>query len=98
VPFPGAELQERSDLSVVSIYGTRDGLLAPEDAQAAAAELPEDTSFTAIEGGNHGQFGWYGDQSGDNPAELSRADQQAAIVAAAVDLLRHISREDKATE
>lgn len=93
VPFPGGNLQKRMDLEVVSIYGTRDGLLAPDAAQQAAAELPEDTRFVAIEGGNHGQFGWYGAQSGDNEATISHAEQQAQIVTATVELLQQISGE-----
>ncbi|HUV28166.1 MAG TPA: alpha/beta hydrolase, partial [Anaerolineales bacterium] len=30
--------------------------------------------------GNHAQFGWYGDQAGDNPASISREKQQQRII------------------
>jgi hypothetical protein len=50
--------------------------------------LPPDTQWTAIEGGNHAQFGWYGPQSGDHPATISRTAQQARTVRATIDLLR----------
>ena len=43
--------------------------------------------FVPIEGGDHAQFGWYGPQSGDNPATISREEQQAQIVQATVDFL-----------
>ena len=45
-----------------------------------------------IDGGNHAQFGSYGEQSGDNPAEIS-ADEQTNIAAdASIKLLDSISK------
>jgi len=70
------------DVRVTSIYGTRDGLATGDKIAASRPLLPPDTTWIAIEGGNHAQFGWYGPQSGDNPATISREDQQAQIVAA----------------
>jgi hypothetical protein len=52
-------------LRVTSIYGTRDGLATEDKIAASRPLLPLDTSWVAIEGGNHAQFGWYGPQSGD---------------------------------
>jgi hypothetical protein len=92
IPFPGADLQKRTDLAVLSIYGTRDGRISPVDVQKSAAELPEDTVFVSIEGGNHGQFGYYGTQPGDNEAAILRTDQQAQMIDATIALLEHISR------
>jgi hypothetical protein len=40
-----------------------------------------------IKGGNHAQFGWYGAQEGDNPATISREEQQAQILTATLALL-----------
>jgi hypothetical protein len=77
-----------SGLNVVSISGSQDGLATPAKIDASRPLLPADTTWTVIAGGDHGQFGWYGDQSGDNPAAISRADQQAQIVAATVALLK----------
>lgn len=70
-----------------SIYGTRDGVATPDEIDASRPSLPPDTQWTAIEGGNHAQFGWYGPQSGDNEATISREEQQAQIVAATLRLL-----------
>ena len=81
-PAGGDSLAGRDDLMVTSIYGTRDGLATPAKIEASIPLLPADAQFVAIEGGNHAQFGWYGDQSGDNPATISREDQQAQIVEA----------------
>jgi len=75
------------DVQVTSIYGTRDGLTTGDKIAASRPLLPTDTTWVAIEGGNHAQFGWYGPQSGDNPATISREDQQAQIVAATLALL-----------
>jgi hypothetical protein len=80
-----------SDAAIVSIYATLDGLATGDKIEASRALLPADTRFVAVEGGNHAQFGYYGDQRGDNPAAISRADQQAQVVAATLDLLAEIS-------
>lgn len=81
-PAGGDSLADRTDLTVTSIYGTLDGLATPAKIEASIPLLPADAQFVTIEGGNHAQFGWYGDQSGDNPATISREDQQAQVVAA----------------
>lgn len=89
---------ESADLSdyqgqALSIYGTADGLALPSEIDKAIDLLPPTTDYVAIEGGNHTQFGWYGDglQSGDNPAAIDRAKQQRQIVKNTVALLDAIS-------
>jgi dienelactone hydrolase len=76
-----------SDVQVLSISASLDGLSTPDKIAASAALLPQDTLWVVIEGGNHAQFGWYGEQSGDNPATITREEQQAQIVQATADLL-----------
>lgn len=83
---------ESNDLSnasvrVISISGTLDGLATPDKIAASIPLLPADTNFVAIEGGNHAQFGFYGEQRGDNPAQISREEQQAQIVEATAGFL-----------
>jgi pimeloyl-ACP methyl ester carboxylesterase len=80
----------KTSIKVVSIYGTRDGLSTPAVIDAARHLLPVDTRYVAIEGGNHGQFGWYGAQAGDNPAMIDRAAQQSQIAAATEQLLSEL--------
>jgi len=63
-----------------SIFGTLDGLTTVADIEDSRARLPSSTAFVAIEGGNHAYFGWYGDQRGDNPATITREDQQRIII------------------
>jgi pimeloyl-ACP methyl ester carboxylesterase len=77
-------------LATSSIYGTRDGLATPDKIDASRPLLPPDTAWTAIEGGNHVQFGWYGPQAGDNEATISREEQQSQIVAATLQLLQRL--------
>jgi len=76
-----------SALAVVSVYGTVDGLATIEKIDASRALLPETTVWVPVEGGNHAQFGWYGEQAGDNPATISRVDQQNMLFDAALRLM-----------
>ncbi|MFN8439505.1 MAG: alpha/beta hydrolase [Caldilineaceae bacterium] len=91
-PMASNSLADRDQLQVTSIYGTNDGLTSVSDIEASKANLPKQTNFVAIEGGNHGQFGWYGPQSGDNPAAISRAEQQTQTVAATLALLQNVQQ------
>jgi hypothetical protein len=79
-------------IKVVSIYGTEDGLATPGKIEASKIHLPKNTPFFRIDGGNHTQFGWYGDgeelQKGDGPAAITRERQQAITVRATVDFLQ----------
>ena len=74
------------------IFGTRDGLATGDKISAWVPLLPPDTRFVAIEGGNHAQFGWYGKQSGDNEATITREAQQAQTVAATLALLSEVAK------
>ena len=74
-------------LAVSSIYGTRDGLATQAKIDAARPLLPAGTSYVPIEGGNHAQMGWYGLQSGDGVAGITREAQQARVLEATVALL-----------
>jgi pimeloyl-ACP methyl ester carboxylesterase len=90
-PAANDDLSTRA-LAVASIYGTLDGLATQTKIDASRPLLPPDTQWTAIEGGNHAQFGAYGPQSGDRPATISREAQQERVVAATVALLEKLGR------
>ncbi|MFV8784219.1 alpha/beta hydrolase [Microbulbifer sp. SA54] len=68
------------EIPVVSIWGAVDGLTTAQDIEDSKARLPAHTKYVRIEGGNHTQF-YYTDtlQDGDNPAQISRAQQQAMV-------------------
>jgi len=76
------------DLPVISIYGTADGLTTLDEIEGSKQDLPPDTQFVAIDGGNHTFFGWYAGYQGgdlqqhDNPADITREQQQEQIVGA----------------
>ena len=80
------------DLQVVSIYGTLDGLATPAEVVNAKPQLPPTAGFLSIIGGNHAQFGHYGPQRGDNPAETSHASQQAQAIAYTLAVLSVIEK------
>ncbi|AZB44185.1 alpha/beta hydrolase [Bacillus sp. FJAT-42376] len=70
----------QSKLDVLSIYSTNDGLTTLTDVENSKKYLPDDALFYEIQGGNHAQFGMYGKQKGDNPAEIPAKQQQDQIV------------------
>jgi len=78
-------------LPVLSVYASNDGLATLEDIADSRGRLPASTKFVEIIGGNHAGFGWYGDQSGDGDASLSKAEQQDQIVQATITFLQTIN-------
>lgn len=71
-----------TDLDVLSISASEDGLSTPDDIESRAELLPDDTTFLVIEGGNHAGFGAYGVQAGDGEATISEADMRTQITEA----------------
>lgn len=91
-PPDSDSLAQRDDLAVTSIYGTLDGLATPAKIAATTPLLPPGAQMVPIEGGNHAQFGWYGDQPGDNPATISREEQQRQVVEATLAALAAVEQ------
>lgn len=91
-PEESADLSLRTDLQVVSIFASEDGLATPDKIEESRPLLPPTTEFVLIEGGNHAGFGWYGEQSGDGAATISREQQQALTVEATVAMLERLER------
>jgi hypothetical protein len=79
------------------IYGD----VSPQDALTIYgtlnANLEDNINYTEniviIEGGNHAQFGNYGEQRGDPPATISREEQQDIAVKAILDFIQGKSKE-----
>lgn len=78
----------QSTMPVMSIYGTNDGLAQPGTISDTMYLLPKTVQWVSIKGGNHSQFGWYGFQKGDNPADISREEQQKEIVESTMELIK----------
>jgi dienelactone hydrolase len=72
------DLSGFSNLEVLSIFGTEDGDV--EGIRASRERLPHNTLWVEIDGANHAQFGWYGEQPGDGVATISREAQQETIL------------------
>jgi len=71
-----------SNLSVLSIAASNDGLSTADKIEAAAPLLPSSATFVVIDGGNHSGFGDYGHQSGDGEATLTNEEIREAITVA----------------
>jgi dienelactone hydrolase len=89
--YPGNGALRNTDMQVLSVYGTRD-MGGMESFEASRRNLPVDTQFVVIEGGNHSQFGDYGLQPGDNKATITRDAQQQQVVDATVQFLKELSQ------
>ena len=83
-----AEGMTDSHVTALSIYCTNDGGI--NQLLASRNLMPASTRWVEIQGGNHAQFGYYGIQSGDGTASISREEQQKQTVSATVELLKQI--------
>ena len=76
-----------TDLKVLSLYGTEDGVLNGEKYAQYRGNLPADTVEIVLEGGNHAQFGSYGAQDGDGSASILPEEQLKQTVSHIVQLI-----------
>ena len=90
--YPQGDELKDSNIEVASIYGSLDGVANLDKIIGSKDLLPTSTTFVEIIGGNHAQFGSYGDQSGDNDAEISVDEQIEQAANASIELLDKISK------
>lgn len=64
------------NVPVLSIRGTNDGIINLESYKEAQSRMKDNFTEIIIDGGNHAQFGYYGNQSGDGKASISAESQQ----------------------
>ncbi len=74
-------------ISILKIYGSKDGIADEKSILANKSKLPVTTKFARIDGANHSQFGYYGFQLGDNRANISREQQQAEALQHILDFI-----------
>lgn len=67
-------------LPVLSIHGSKDMVLNQEKFKESKAYMPDGYKEISIEGGNHANYGYYGEQKGDGTATISREEQQKIVV------------------
>lgn len=72
--YPTSDLSQ-DGLRVLSLYGSNDEVLNRSAYDEARPRLPAGFEEVVIEGGNHGQFGNYGEQAGDGRAAIAPEEQ-----------------------
>lgn len=85
------------EMHVTKIFASEDGLASVAEVRRFAVNLPENTRFVLVDGGNHAGFGFYGRQIGDGTARISRSEQLDRTVDATLDLLRSMRERSPAT-
>lgn len=65
----------KTDLKVLSVYGSEDNVLNKEKYDSNTKNLPENFTEITIDGGCHAYFGMYGKQSGDGDARITNKEQ-----------------------
>ncbi len=73
-------IKDITDKNVLLITASNDQILDYKDVENSKSLLPDDTVFMEIAGGNHGYFGFYGDQKNDGSATISNLEQQQIII------------------
>ena len=72
------------NVPVLSIRGTNDGIINLESYQEAKSLMMNNFTEVIINGGNHANFGYYGNQSGDGQANITAENQQDQSVDAII--------------
>jgi len=73
--YPSGDKIKDSGAKVLSIWGSKDGVINFDNMIKAKEDLPKDTQYVEIEGGNHSAFGDYGLQKGDTKSIISEDKQ-----------------------
>lgn len=64
-----------TDIPTLTIYGENDGVAVLSDQKEKESLLSSSAEIHLIKGGNHANYGMYGEQKGDNPSPLSPKQQ-----------------------
>jgi hypothetical protein len=89
---PGGDDLSGLEARTVSLVGDLDGLVSVDEIMESLPRLPEGTEPVVVSGGNHAQWGSYGEQPGDEPATISEEEQRASAVDAYLYVLTRASR------
>ncbi len=72
--YPSVDISN-SNLNVISIYGSNDGVLNMGKYRESLSLLPDDRKEFVIQGGCHAYFGSYGSQKGDGIPTITPTEQ-----------------------
>lgn len=78
-----------SDLPMLSVSAENDGLTTPQDIKEGQIQFSANSEFIEIAGGNHAQFGLYGEQKNDDPAGIGPVEQQDQVAKALMDWMNN---------
>ena len=84
--YPTKEIP--NGIKVLSIYGSNDKVLNIKKYNSSIKYLPSDYSSLIIEGGNHANFGNYGNQKHDGNSTISREEQQDITVNKIIEFIK----------
>ena len=82
---------KKTAVDTLLIYGSEDGVLSMSRAEEAEALVSGVYEAYCIAGGNHAQFGDYGEQSGDGKAGITAGEQQRMTIEKIGTFLKNIS-------
>ena len=80
-----------ASFEALSIRGSLDGLTTSEDISKNLNKYPENTTFVTIDGGNHYNFGDYGEQAGDNNSTITKEEQQSLTITYILEFLKNLN-------
>ena len=73
--YPIGDELKNMGKEVLSIWGSKDGIVNFENLIKSKEKLPEDTTYVEIEGANHSQFGDYGKSERSDFSIINREEQ-----------------------
>ena len=79
---------EKISKPVLSVYGSNDNALNKVKYEAAKPLIKGNFTEVIIKGGNHAQFAYYGNQSGDGKANITAENQQNQTVDAIINFIK----------
>ena len=77
------------NLPVLALYGTNDQVIDSDKVEEYRSNLPANTTEIEIPGGNHAQFGLYGEQDGDGEATISAEEQLELTVQSILEFIEN---------
>lgn len=90
--YPRMDLHDKT-LPTLALFGTRDGVLPPEEARTRSQLLPKGAEVRFLEGLNHAAYGAYGPQPGDKTATVGKLEGWQIISKDVVTFLdQHLKR------